>query len=413
MLQAALEAGRNARRPLPGPAQLEVDVDGTPFPVENYGGEAFGDLTLGDATKHSVNTVYAQLVAAVGPKAVVDAAKLDGIDADLDAVPSIALGAEEVSPLDLASAYSTFANDGSRVEPYAIARIEDGDGNLLWEPERRDPIQVVDTEIARTVTEALRGVIESGTGTAADIGRPAAGKTGTTTDNVDAWFAGYVPGYTAVVWMGFPEGGRPMDDVQGRSVTGGGFPAEIWQRFMSAAMDGRETGGLPGPAGGPPPAGSSSTSSTLQLVLDQQHQLVLHHQLVEHHLVDRADDDDHRTDDQLHRRGGSARQLGLRLTVGRRRQAPTRRSTSAGVAGPSWTTAPSRRAMQRSTRSTKLGSWVATTIALPLLRGARRGCRAGRPCPARRGRRRARRPSAGRTAAPRRARSTSSGAGRG
>src|SRR5690606_16712752 len=93
---------------------------------------------------------------------------------------------------------------------------------------------------------ALRGVIEGGTGTAADIGRPAAGKTGTTQDNVDAWFAGYVPGYASVVWMGYPDP-APMDDVQGRSVTGGSFPAQIWSQFMAVAGEDREAADLPAP----------------------------------------------------------------------------------------------------------------------------------------------------------------------
>ena len=242
VLQAALEGGATLADRFPGPPQIEVDVGGTPFPVENYGGSGFGELTLADATKQSVNTVYAQLVAQVGPSAVAESAHAAGIDAELDEVPSIALGVEEVSPQDLASAYLTYANDGSRVQPYAIVRIEDDDGNLLWEPDRPEPEESVDPDVARTVTSALRGVIESGTGTAADIGRPAAGKTGTTQDNVDAWFAGYVPGYAAVVWVGHPEP-TPMDGV-----TGGGLPAQIWQRYMSAAMEGRDVEDFPEPS---------------------------------------------------------------------------------------------------------------------------------------------------------------------
>jgi 1A family penicillin-binding protein len=260
VLDAALDQGVTLADRFAGPPQIEVDVDGTPFPVENYGGSGFGELTLADATKQSVNTVYAQLLAEVGPAAVADAANRAGIDAELDLVPSIALGAEEVSPMDLASAYLTYANDGTRAEPYAIARIEDGDGNLLWEPDRPDPEErAVDPEIARGVTHALRGVIESGTGTAADIGRPAAGKTGTTQDNVDAWFAGYVPGYAAVVWMGHPQP-TPMDGA-----TGGGLPAQIWQRFMAAAMEGREAEDFRDPPEEllrPAPDATSSTSSS-------------------------------------------------------------------------------------------------------------------------------------------------------
>jgi penicillin-binding protein 1A len=261
VLQAALQDGvATLADEYDGPPQIDVDVGGTPFPVENYGGESFGKLTLAEATARSVNTVYAQLLAKVGPAAVADAAEQAGIDTDLDLVPSIALGAEEVSPQDLASAFLTFANDGTHVEPYAIARIEDGDGNVLWEPDRPEPEEeAVDPDVSRTVTEALRGVIDHGTGTAADIGRPAAGKTGTTQDNVDAWFAGYVPGYTAVVWMGYPDA-TPMDGV-----TGGGMPAQIWQRFMQVAMDGRDAEDFPDPPEDllrPDPDDTSTTSSS-------------------------------------------------------------------------------------------------------------------------------------------------------
>lgn len=247
VLEAALEAGTTLGDRYAAPPSIDVEVDGAPWTVDNYGHEGYGDLTVADATAQSVNTVYAQLLAEVGPEAVVEAAATTGIDAELEAHPSIALGAEEVSPLDLASAYLTFADDGSRVEPYAIVRIEDGDENVIWEPERREPEAAVDPDISRTVTRALEGVVADGTGQAADIGRPQAGKTGTTQDNVDAWFAGYVPGYAAVVWMGYPESSRPMDDVQGRSVTGGSFPAQIWARFMDAAMAGREPAEFPAP----------------------------------------------------------------------------------------------------------------------------------------------------------------------
>jgi penicillin-binding protein 1A len=247
VLEAALEAGITLGDRYAAPRSIELDVGGAPFVVDNYGGTGFGDLTVAEATASSVNTVYAQLLAEVGPDAVAAAATTMGIDAKLDAVPAIALGVEELSPLDLASAYLTLADDGSRVEPYAILRIEDAQGRLLWEPDRSSPEEdVIDPGISRAVTHALRGVIDNGTGQAAGIGRPAAGKTGTTQDNVDAWFAGYVPGYAAVVWMGYPDP-APMDDVQGRSVTGGAFPAQIWAEFMRAAMDGREVEDFPEP----------------------------------------------------------------------------------------------------------------------------------------------------------------------
>jgi membrane peptidoglycan carboxypeptidase len=247
VLQAALEQGITLGDRYAAPPTIDLQVDGQPWTVANYGGSGFGDLTVAEATATSANTVYAQLLAEVGAAAVADAAGRSGIDAELEAFPSIALGVEEVSPLDLASAYLTYADDGTKAEPYAIARIEDGDGNVLWEPEREEPeAGAIDPEISRAVTHALRGVIDGGTGTAADIGRPAAGKTGTTQENVDAWFAGYVPGYAAVVWMGYPEP-APMEDVQGRSVTGGSFPAEIWGRFMAVAVEDRELEDFPAP----------------------------------------------------------------------------------------------------------------------------------------------------------------------
>ncbi len=244
VLEAALEAGITLGDRYAAPPTIDLEVDGEPWSVSNYGGSGYGDLTVAEATASSANTVYAQMLADVGPQAVADAAGRMGIDAELEAFPAIALGVEEVSPLDLASAYLTLADDGTRAEPYAISRIEDADGNVLWEPERPEAEEgAIDPEVSRAVT---RGVIEGGTGTAADIGRPAAGKTGTTQENVDAWFAGYVPGYAAVVWMGYPDP-APMEDVQGRSVTGGSFPAEIWGRFMAVAVEDREPADFPPP----------------------------------------------------------------------------------------------------------------------------------------------------------------------
>jgi membrane peptidoglycan carboxypeptidase len=168
------------------------------------------------------------------------------------------------------------------VAPYAIAKIEDADGKVLWEPDLPEPeAQAIKPDFSRAVTHALRGVIDGGTGAAADIGRPAAGKTGTTQENRDAWFVGYTPKLTAAVWMGYPgapgEEPRFMEDVHGREVTGGSFPAEIWAKFMRQATKGMETGSFkvptqfPGrelnaslqlPTSSTTPPSSSSTAST-------------------------------------------------------------------------------------------------------------------------------------------------------
>ena len=266
LLTAAIAEGITLADVFPAPGSIDLDVGGVPWSVSNYGGSGFDDLTVAEATAQSVNTVFAQMLAAVGPEAVVDAAHATGITAELSADPSIALGTSGVSPLQLATGYLTFADDGMRTEPYAIARIERSDGSVLWEPDRPEPTRGIDEGVSRTVTYALEGVIDGGTGRAADIGRPAAGKTGTTQDNVDAWFAGYVPGYAAVVWMGYPEASLPMDDVHGRAVTGGSFPAQIWQRFMAAVMEGRDVAEFPAPpeelVQGTTTTSTTSTSST-------------------------------------------------------------------------------------------------------------------------------------------------------
>ena len=246
VLQAALERGTRLRDVYAGPAHIDLEVGGAPWSVDNYGNEAYGQVDLLQATASSVNTVYAQLLADTGPQAVVDAAHAAGIGSELSPEPAIALGAEEVSPLELAEAFLTFANDGNRVRPHTIDRIETSEGDVVWEPDLQSPERAVEEDVARGVTYALRGVIEGGTGTGADIGRPAAGKTGTTQENVDAWFAGYVPGYAAVVWMGYADP-APMSDVHGRSVTGGSFPVDIWRGFMRTAVADRPPDDFPAP----------------------------------------------------------------------------------------------------------------------------------------------------------------------
>jgi penicillin-binding protein 1A len=238
VLAAALEDDIPLGSRYPAPASTTLDVPGEPWEVANYGNEGFGEADLISATARSINTVYAQLALDVGPEAVVDVASRAGITTEMAAHPSIALGTPEVSPLDMASAYLTFARDGERVEPFAIARVETTSGEVLFEQGEPETERAMDEGVARAVNHALQAVVSDGTGRAAHIGRPVAGKTGTTQGNGDAWFAGYTPEYAAVVWMGHPEGPeRPLTDVDGRAVTGGGLPAQIWQVFMSAALD--------------------------------------------------------------------------------------------------------------------------------------------------------------------------------
>ncbi len=205
---------------------------------EVEGGCCGGQADLIEATANSSNTAYAQLMLDLGPDAVARMAEDLGVDVDAGDVvnPSLVLGTANVSVLDMASAYSTFANLGTHVEPRVVTRVERADGTLVEEFDAtRTP--VLTTEESAGVTYALEQVIDHGTGTGAQIGRPAAGKTGTTQENRDAWFVGYTPRLTAAAWMGFVDN-RPMDDVRGGEVQGGTLPSRIWATFMQRALEG-------------------------------------------------------------------------------------------------------------------------------------------------------------------------------
>ncbi|MEA3019994.1 MAG: penicillin-binding protein [Actinomycetota bacterium] len=269
VLAAALEAGIPVTQRYPGPSQIKVDVAGTTFDVTNFNNESFGTIDLQQATAQSVNTVYAQLIRDVGPQAVADIANRLGVTAKLDPYPALALGSEEVAPIDMAASYMTFANRGDRITPFTVDKVMEVNGNVIYTaPAKRE--SVYPQQYADLINHVLQGVIKNGTGRAAAIGRPAAGKTGTTSQNTDAWFVGYTPKIDAAVWMGYKEGSdRKMASVHGQAVTGGSLPAQIWQRFMSAAVAGIDTGTFTEP---PPdllrakqtdlPGGSSSTSTS-------------------------------------------------------------------------------------------------------------------------------------------------------
>lgn len=251
VLAEALQQGisLNSKFNAPGKLVLPNANAGADWTVSNYGGTEQGVLGLVDATRVSSNTAYAQLMMEVGPEAVVDLAGKLGVASDLPAVNSLVLGTGEVSVLDMATGFSTFANRGVHNSPTLLSKIEqaDEDGHIsVVELHTPSGEQVLTEEEADLVTYCLQQVVQAGTGKAADIGKPAAGKTGTTQDNRDAWFVGYTPRLTAAVWMGYvgAPGEKPrfMDNVHGRAVTGGSFPAEIWAKFMRAATAGMDTG---------------------------------------------------------------------------------------------------------------------------------------------------------------------------
>ncbi len=212
-------------------------LPGWPSPghlVSNAEPGSFGTVNLWTATADSINVVFAQLILRIkGEGATVAAvAKKMGITSPLDPVPSITLGSSSISPLDQASGYSTLANGGVHCTPYGVQKIVNPNGQKVFTA-KPDCKQVITPDIAHLVTAMLEGVITGGTGTAANIGRPAAGKTGTTQNYADAWFAGFVPQYTTAVWVGNPRGEIGVSDFQGLGpMFGGTAAAPIWHDYM-------------------------------------------------------------------------------------------------------------------------------------------------------------------------------------
>ena len=216
--------------------------------MSTYSGSYAGKIDLTNATVESDNTVYADLSMMVGPENIAATAADMGITSTVGDNPSIALGglSTGVSPLEMADAYATLADGGERLSgtmladgvpaPISIARVTDAQGNVLVRNtvERSRALQPWQAGLE---TSILQQVIARGTGQAAAIGRPAAGKTGTTTNYADAWFCGYTPDLAAAVWVGYPGSQREMI-VRGIRVAGGTFPAMIWSRFASAALAG-------------------------------------------------------------------------------------------------------------------------------------------------------------------------------
>ncbi len=228
------------------PQKIDCGVPCSPqgniWTVRNAGGGGSGLRTLEEATYRSTNTVYAQVSVEVGPENIVDTAHRMGIESPLNAVPSIALGTQSVSPLEMASAYSTLANYGERVESYLIEKIEDGDGNVIYEHEV-ERTRVLDEALTAAAVKAMEKVVSQGTATRANIGRPQAGKTGTAQNFRDVWFMGFIPQYTTAVWVGHADAQvemvnfRVWDDVNDREqfhsrAYGGTVAAPIWKQFM-------------------------------------------------------------------------------------------------------------------------------------------------------------------------------------
>lgn len=225
-----------------GPITIDME-EGPDWEVHNYNDQTFGveEMSVVDATVHSVNVVYAQLMMKIGAENVENLCN-DMEIYDVGNNPSIAIGGLTygITPLDMSKVFSTLASGGIYRPPVCILKITDYQGNVLYEydPDKNESIhRVFEEPVSYHVTQILEKVIESGTGKGADIGRPAAGKTGTTENNVDAWFAGYTPDLVTVVWMGHPEASEPMEPINGRVLVGGTYPADIWREFMNSALE--------------------------------------------------------------------------------------------------------------------------------------------------------------------------------
>lgn len=236
---AAIEAGLS---PFTAYTDEPIDLDG--WSPRNFGGTYRGRVTMREALRRSINTVAAQIADEIGIDRVVDMGHRLGIESDLPELPAVSLGTAEVTLLELAGAYATFANDGVRREPFLIMQVTDTRGHTLYEHTDSEGERAVEAEVARTMTSLLQDVVIQGTGTAARMGeRPVAGKTGTSQSFRDAWFMGYTADFVTGVWVGND------DDTPTADVTGGSLPARIWNRYMTSASE-----GLPiRPLNAPPP----------------------------------------------------------------------------------------------------------------------------------------------------------------
>jgi penicillin-binding protein 1A len=242
---AAMEAGRTPWTPV-----VDEPVTIGNWTPRNYTGQYLGAIDLQTALAQSINTVAARLASEVGTANVAAVARRLGITSKIQLDPSMALGAVEVSPLEMAQAYAPFANGGFLAKGYAIERIRTADGRVLYDHsvDRTARPSVIGQPALGYMVHMMRQVLTSGTGGRARVaGYDLAGKSGTTSDYRDAWFVGYTGGFVAAVWVG-KDDNTPM-----RKVTGGGAPAGIWHDFMAQALPRLKTQAIPGGDVAPPP----------------------------------------------------------------------------------------------------------------------------------------------------------------
>ncbi len=243
-----LTAMENGRTP-------DVQVVDEPLKIgnwepRNYTGDFRGPMTMQTALAQSINTVAARLANEVGTGNVAATARRLGITSHIQLDPSMALGAVEVSPMEMAQAYAPFSNGGFLAKGYGITRIRTASGKVLYDHtvEKAQRQAVIGSPALQYMNQMMRQVIVSGTGTRARVpGYDLAGKTGTTSDYRDAWFVGYTGGFVTAVWVG-KDDNKPM-----KRITGGNAPAGIWRDFMAAALPRLKTQDIPGGVAAPEP----------------------------------------------------------------------------------------------------------------------------------------------------------------
>ena len=248
---AGLEQGIPLTSMWNGDSPQVFDDAGKPYEVSNYGNEGWGQIDLLYATKHSVNTIFVPLGIKVGPTAVVDVARRAGIPDSVAMMPtpSVVLGVASPHVIDVANAYATFAAQGIKAKPYLVARVIGANKGVLYEG-KQETQEVFSKDVMADLTYALKGVVTGGTGAAAlALGRPAAGKTGTSQSNASAWFSAYTPQLAASVALFRDNASETLNGIGGlNSVTGGTFPAKIWTAFMKGALRGQPIMDFPAPA---------------------------------------------------------------------------------------------------------------------------------------------------------------------
>ncbi len=244
----AIDAGIPPSHVVDDSPVMYTQPDGTPWWPMNYDKRFRGLMTIREAVEQSVNVVAVKMLEQIGPKVGLENARRMGITTLHDSgrlndvTLALALGGvtDGVIPLEMASAYGVLANGGVRAEPISILKVVDRNGTVLEEHRPQTQV-IIKPETAWMMTDILEGVIKRGTGRPADIGRPAAGKTGTTNDLVDAWFVGYTPNLVGAVWMGYDQP-KPMHNVYGST-----YPAQVWKAGMLAYHEGRPVEDFPEP----------------------------------------------------------------------------------------------------------------------------------------------------------------------